>query len=80
LTLWRQRILTLIPLAAIAWLAQSLANHPTISGYGLSALTLAIGAGMVAANTMPKEWLMPCRGCNLPGTCCAGVLPSMGFA
>ncbi|WP_137925080.1 YeiH family protein [Cupriavidus sp. 2SB] len=59
LTLWRQRILTLIPLGAIAWLAQSLANHPTISGYGLSALTLAIGAGMVAANTMPKEWLMP---------------------
>jgi hypothetical protein len=52
-----------------------LANHPTISGYGLSALTLAIGAGMVAANTMPKGGLCHWRGdviCPAPAAlgCC----------
>ena len=59
ITLWRKRLLTLIPLGAIAWLAQVLADHPAISQYGLSALTLAMCAGMVAANTMPKHWLTP---------------------
>jgi uncharacterized integral membrane protein (TIGR00698 family) len=59
LTLWRKRILTLIPLGAIALLAQVLADHPAVSRYGLSALTLAMCAGMVAANTMPKHWLTP---------------------
>nr|WP_315598832.1 YeiH family protein [uncultured Cupriavidus sp.] len=59
LNLWRKRILTLIPLGAIAWLAQVLADHPAISKYGLSALTLAMFAGMIAANTMPKHWLTP---------------------
>ncbi|MBY4730803.1 YeiH family protein [Cupriavidus pauculus] len=59
LALWRKRILTLIPLGAIAWLAQVLADHPAVSQYGLSALTLAMCAGMVAANTMPKHWLTP---------------------
>lgn len=59
LTLWRMRVLTLIPLGAIAWLAMALADHPAISQYGLSALTLAMCAGMVAANTLPKHWLVP---------------------
>jgi len=36
-----------------------LADHPAVSQYGLSALTLAMCAGMVAANTMPKHWLTP---------------------
>ncbi len=59
LTLWRMRLVTLLPLGAIAWLSMVLADHPAISRYGLSALTLAMGAGMVAANTMPKHWLQP---------------------
>ncbi|SDC12173.1 conserved hypothetical integral membrane protein [Cupriavidus sp. YR651] len=59
LALWRVRALTLAPLGAIAWLALVLADHPAISQYGLSALTLAMCAGMVAANTMPKHWLTP---------------------
>lgn len=37
----------------------ALADHPVISQYGLSALTLAMCAGMVAANTLPKHWLAP---------------------
>ncbi|MFC4518774.1 YeiH family protein [Cupriavidus pinatubonensis] len=56
---WHQRLLPLLPLGGVAWLAMVLANHPAISRYGLSALTLAMCAGMVAANTMPKHWLQP---------------------
>lgn len=59
LALWRIRLVTLLPLGAIAWLALVLADHPAVSQYGLSALTLAMCAGMVAANTMPKHWLTP---------------------
>lgn len=59
LALWRMRLLTLLPLGGIAWLAMTLADHPVISQYGLSALTLAMCAGMVAANTLPKHWLAP---------------------
>lgn len=58
-TLWRIRLVTLLPLGAIAGLALVLADHPAVSQYGLSALTLAMCAGMVAANTMPKHWLTP---------------------
>jgi len=57
--LWRTRLVTLLPLGAIAGLALVLADHPAVSQYGLSALTLAMCAGMVAANTMPKHWLTP---------------------
>lgn len=57
--LWRQRLLTLVPLGGIAWLALVLADHPAVSRYGLSALTLAMCAGMVAANTLPRHWLTP---------------------
>lgn len=56
---WRTRVLTLLPLGGIAWLAMVLADRPAISRYGLSALTLAMCAGMVAANTMPRDWLAP---------------------
>jgi len=56
---WRTRLLALLPLGAVAWLAMVLSDHPAISRYGLSALTLAMCAGMVAANTMPREWLAP---------------------
>ncbi|MEM5427029.1 YeiH family protein [Cupriavidus oxalaticus] len=56
---WSQRLLTLVPLGGIAWLALALAEHPAIARYGLSALTLAMCAGMVAANTLPKHWLAP---------------------
>ncbi|RZT41657.1 YeiH family protein [Cupriavidus agavae] len=59
LALWRKRLLTVAPLGFIAWLAQVLADHPAISHTGLSALTLAMCAGMVAANTMPRHWLAP---------------------
>lgn len=53
------RLLTLLPLGFIAWLALALADHPAIARYGLSALTLAMCAGMVAANTLPRQWLTP---------------------
>jgi uncharacterized integral membrane protein (TIGR00698 family) len=56
---WHQRLLPLLPLGGVAWLAMVLADHPAISRYGLSALTLAMFAGMIAANTMPKHWLQP---------------------
>lgn len=56
---WSQRLLTLVPLGGIAWLAIALAEHPAVSRYGLSALTLAMCAGMVAANTLPRHWLAP---------------------
>jgi len=56
---WRHRLLPLIPLGGIAWLAMVLANHPAVSRYGLSALTLAMFAGMIAANTLPRHWLAP---------------------
>ena len=59
LALWRMRLITLFPLGAIAWISMVLADHPAIAHYGLSALTLSMGAGMVAANTMPKHWLAP---------------------
>ncbi len=59
LQLWRIRLLTLLPLGFIAWLALALADHPAVSRYGLSALTLAMCAGMVAANTLPRHWLTP---------------------
>jgi uncharacterized integral membrane protein (TIGR00698 family) len=58
-SLWRQRLLTLMPLGIIAWGAQVLATDPRIAQWGFSALTLAIGAGMLAANTMPRHWLAP---------------------
>lgn len=56
---WSQRLLTLVPLGGIAWLAIALAEHPAVARYGLSALTLAMCAGMVAANTLPRHWLAP---------------------
>ncbi|SPC13385.1 YeiH family protein [Cupriavidus taiwanensis] len=56
---WSQSLLTLLPLGGIAWLAIALAEHPAVSRYGLSALTLAMCAGMVAANTLPRHWLAP---------------------
>lgn len=57
--MWRVRLVTLLPLGAVAGLALVLADHPAVSRYGLSALTLAMCAGMIAANTMPRHWLMP---------------------
>ena len=56
---WRARLVPLVPLGVIAWLALVLANQPAISRYGISALTLAMCAGMVAANTLPREWITP---------------------
>lgn len=53
------RLIALLPLGGIAWLMMTLAEHPAVSRYGLSALTLAMCAGMVAANTMPRHWLAP---------------------
>ncbi|HBD33553.1 MAG TPA: YeiH family putative sulfate export transporter, partial [Cupriavidus sp.] len=46
LALWRMRLITLFPLGAIAWISMVLADHPAIAHYGLSALTLSMGAGM----------------------------------
>lgn len=56
---WPTRLIALVPLCGIAWLMMTLADHPAVSRYGLSALTLAMCAGMVAANTMPRHWLAP---------------------
>lgn len=56
---WPKRLIALLPLGGIAWLTMVLADHPAVSRYGLSALTLAMCAGMVAANTMPRHWLAP---------------------
>ncbi|MBY4947066.1 putative sulfate exporter family transporter [Cupriavidus respiraculi] len=56
---WTQRLLTVIPLGGVAWLASVLAAHPAISHLGISPLMLAMCAGMVACNTMPRHWLAP---------------------
>lgn len=56
---WSQRLVTVIPLGGVAWLALVLASHPAISHLGISALMLAMCAGMVACNTMPRHWLAP---------------------
>ncbi|MGT2489781.1 putative sulfate exporter family transporter [Cupriavidus basilensis] len=56
---WPTRILTLVPLGFIAWLAMVFSAHPAFSHLGLSALTLAMFAGMVAGNTLPQRWLTP---------------------
>ena len=56
---WRNRLLTLLPLGLTAWLALQLSEHPAIAKTGLSALTLAMFAGMFAGNTLPRGWLTP---------------------
>jgi uncharacterized integral membrane protein (TIGR00698 family) len=56
---WPTRILTLVPLGFIAWLAMVFSAHPAVSHLGMSALTLAMFAGMVAGNTLPQRWLTP---------------------
>ncbi|WP_059415463.1 YeiH family protein [Cupriavidus basilensis] len=56
---WAARLLTLVPLGFIAWLAMVFSAHPAVSHLGMSALTLAMFAGMVAGNTLPQRWLVP---------------------
>ncbi|MDF3881002.1 YeiH family protein [Cupriavidus basilensis] len=56
---WRNRLVTLLPLGFTAWLALQLSEHPAIAKMGLSALTLAMFAGMFAGNTLPRDWLTP---------------------
>jgi len=56
---WRYRLLTLAPLGAIAWLALILSGLPALSQLGVSPLMLAMCAGMVACNTLPRHWLAP---------------------
>lgn len=56
---WPTRVLTLVPLGFIAWLAMVFSAHPVVSHLGMSALTLAMFAGMVAGNTLPQRWLTP---------------------
>lgn len=56
---WRYRLLTLAPLGAIAWLALTLSGLPALSQLGVSPLMLAMCAGMVACNTLPRHWLAP---------------------
>ncbi len=56
---WSTRLLTLVPLGFIAWLAMVFSAHPAIAKLGMSALTLAMFAGMVAGNTLPQRWLTP---------------------
>jgi uncharacterized integral membrane protein (TIGR00698 family) len=51
--------LSFLPLGLVAALMLWLAHRPALSGTGLSALTLAIGFGMVAGNLLPKRWLVP---------------------
>lgn len=48
-----------LPLGLVAALMLWLARWPLLSGTGLSALTLAIGAGILAGNLLPKRWLLP---------------------
>jgi uncharacterized integral membrane protein (TIGR00698 family) len=56
---WQHRLLMVVPLGGVAWLALVLASHPAISHLGISALMLAMCAGMVACNTLPRHWLAP---------------------
>ncbi|WP_420996360.1 YeiH family protein [Cupriavidus sp. 30B13] len=56
---WAARLLTLVPLGFTAWLAMVFSAHPAVSHLGMSALTLAMFAGMVAGNTLPQRWLIP---------------------
>lgn len=56
---WRYRILTLAPLGAVAWLALVLSGLPMLSRLGVSPLMLAMCAGMVACNVLPRQWLAP---------------------
>ncbi|MGO4327933.1 YeiH family protein [Cupriavidus sp. 2TAF22] len=56
---WAARLLTLLPLGFIAWLAMVFSAHPAVSHLGMSALTLAMFAGMIAGNTLPQRWLTP---------------------
>lgn len=56
---WQATCLTLIPLGGTAALAIALAAHPSVAHAGISALTLAICAGMIACNTLPRQWLAP---------------------
>src|SRR5437868_6815131 len=56
---WQTRLLTVAPLAFIAWMMMLLEDHPAISHLGISALTLGLCAGMIACNTMPRHWLSP---------------------
>lgn len=51
--------LSFLPLGLVAALMLWLARWPVLSGTGLSALTLAIGFGMLAGNLLPKRWLLP---------------------
>ncbi len=51
--------LSFLPLGLVAALMLWLARWPVLAGTGLSALTLAIGFGMLAGNLLPKRWLLP---------------------
>ncbi|SFC33217.1 conserved hypothetical integral membrane protein [Polaromonas sp. OV174] len=51
--------LSFLPLGLVAAVALWLSRTPALAGTGLSALTLAIGLGMLAGNLLPKHWLKP---------------------
>nr|WP_255581619.1 putative sulfate exporter family transporter [Cupriavidus sp. AU9028] len=52
-------MLSLAPLAAVAWLALVLSGLPMLSALGVSPLLMAMCAGIVACNTLPRAWLAP---------------------
>lgn len=56
---WRYRVLTLAPLGAVAWLALVIASVPALARLGVSPLMLAMCAGMIACNVLPRHWLAP---------------------
>ncbi|WP_332778500.1 YeiH family protein [Polaromonas sp.] len=56
---WRDRLLSLLPLGLLAALTLVLTRWSALAGTGLSALTLAMGLGMLAGNLLPRRWLAP---------------------
>ncbi|WP_458215289.1 YeiH family protein [Paracidovorax citrulli] len=56
---WSRRLLAFAPIGAIAWLALVLSSLPQLSALGVSPLLLAMCAGIIACNTLPRAWLLP---------------------